>query len=513
MAENGKFVPGGAKKNPSSVPTEAIRAPVPPRATSLKPGGRQEALARNRKRRTYLYGGACIIVLLFSGWYYLQILPARKAAAIQAELAQRNKELEEIKKKEEEQKKISGAPLPSLSSLKVDTIPTGADVTIGAQTQKTPVEIKDLSAGSQSLKIEMPGYVPVEKDISLEQAKQLDLGIIRLVRKTGKLQLTSSSNKVEYTLTGPDHFTHSGSIKDSLDGLVEGDYTLVAKQGDWVLPPTSISVKYQQETVYDIKFPLSSIRLESEPSGATVRSGRAILGKTPFVLKDLRAGSRSFSFEMPNYKIAKIDVQLGEGENAEKSVKLDKNPDFTTSFDMIMIWVPEGYWVGKYEVSQRQYEKVMKNNPSFFRGLNRPVESVSWTEAVEFCKKATEKEREAGDLPDGYQFSLPTEGQWEYFLGDANIDTAVTSREEPLNSTADVGSSEPNQFGLYDVLGNVWEWCIDPFDPAGRLHVIRGGSWLSSNDNFPNSSIRNGAGENYRDKFTGFRCVLVKTSP
>ena len=510
MAENGKFVPGGAKKIPTSSPTQAIRAPAP-LSTSAKPGAKQEAL-RKKKRRYYLYSAGLLVAVLFLGWYYFRVIPARKAAAAaQIELAH-NKELEEAKRKEAEKEALMKQPV-LLSSVKIDTIPTGADVTLGTQTQKTPVEIKGLPAGPQTLKIEMPGYVPVQKEINLEEEKPLDLGAIPLVRKTGKLKLTSSLSKVEYILTGPEHYSRLGAVNDTISSLPEGEYTLVLKRFEWELAPIQLSIKYQQETDYEVNFPLSSIRLESDPAEATVRAGRTIIGKTPVFLKDLRTGLRFYSFELFGYKLAKMDIQLGEGENAEKKVKLEKNPDLKTSFGMIMIWLPEGYWVGKYEVSQQQYEKIMKNNPSAFRGLNRPVESISWTEAMEFCKKATEKENEEGNLPEGYQFALPTESQWEYFLGDANIETAVTSRGETLNSTADVGSSEPNQFGLYDVLGNVWEWCLDPFDPAGHLHVIRGGSWLSSNDNFPNSATRNGAGENYRDKFTGFRCVLVKENP
>jgi formylglycine-generating enzyme required for sulfatase activity len=82
------------------------------------------------------------------------------------------------------------------------------------------------------------------------------------------------------------------------------------------------------------------------------------------------------------------------------------------------------------------------------------------------------------------------------------------SRSTTLSSTQDVGSSEPNKYGLYDTLGNVWEWCADAFDDRGD-HSLRGGSWLSSMENFPNAETRSAGGPKYSDRFIGFRVVLV----
>ena len=76
------------------------------------------------------------------------------------------------------------------------------------------------------------------------------------------------------------------------------------------------------------------------------------------------------------------------------------------------------------------------------------------------------------------------------------------------SSTQPVGSSEPNKYGLYDTLGNVWEWCQDTADDNGA-HVLRGGSWLSSTENFPNAQTHSAGAANYADRFTGFRMVLV----
>ena len=152
---------------------------------------------------------------------------------------------------------------------------------------------------------------------------------------------------------------------------------------------------------------------------------------------------------------------------------------FTTSIGMELVWLPMGYWVGKTEVVQEQYLAVMSVNPSRWPGARRPVENVDWHEATRFCEQLTVKESAAGGLPDGWHFSLPTEQQWEYFVGDARLEDMVHARWEKLIplGTQSVASLTPNQYGLCDVRGNVWEWCSDWLDHKKIEKVLRGGSW------------------------------------
>ena len=91
-----------------------------------------------------------------------------------------------------------------------------------------------------------------------------------------------------------------------------------------------------------------------------------------------------------------------------------------------MIWMaPLKCWVGKYDVTQEQYEKVTGNNPSTYQGARMPVETVSWNEAVAYAKKLTLMERTANLLPEGYQYSLPTDAQYDVYVGNASLDDAV----------------------------------------------------------------------------------------
>ncbi|MBO4715392.1 MAG: formylglycine-generating enzyme family protein, partial [Verrucomicrobia bacterium] len=151
------------------------------------------------------------------------------------------------------------------------------------------------------------------------------------------------------------------------------------------------------------------------------------------------------------------------------------------------VTLTKGYWMGKYEVTQVQYKAIMGYNPSIFIGDNLPVEQVSWADAMEFCRKLTDK---LGDtLPKGYECSLPTEAQWEYAcragtMSSLNSGKNVTTAEKgekgvcynldevgwywmnggmknwnggknPLICTHPVGQKKPNAWGLYDMHGNV----------------------------------------------------------
>jgi formylglycine-generating enzyme required for sulfatase activity len=163
------------------------------------------------------------------------------------------------------------------------------------------------------------------------------------------------------------------------------------------------------------------------------------------------------------------------------------------------VTLTEGYWLGKTEVTQGQWEAVMGNDPCLSKGANRPVEQVSWTGTVEFCRKLTERERTAGHMPEGYAYALPTEAQWEYacragttgsYGGDGNLGEMGWYGENSGSETKPVVLKRANTWGLYDMHGNVWEWTASRFGSypsgsvrnyvgsnSGSCRVYRGGSW------------------------------------
>jgi formylglycine-generating enzyme required for sulfatase activity len=179
------------------------------------------------------------------------------------------------------------------------------------------------------------------------------------------------------------------------------------------------------------------------------------------------------------------------------------------------VHITKPYWLGKYEVTQAQWQAVMGNNPSNFKGARRPVEQVTSFDALAFCRKLTAQERAAGRLPAGFRYTLPTEAQWEYacragtttpFSTGSNLttDQANYDGNEPYNGhpkgedrkrTMDIGSFPANAWGFHDMHGNVWEWCGDwadgyssesATDPVGNTtgfnaswRIFRGGGWFT----------------------------------
>ena len=194
------------------------------------------------------------------------------------------------------------------------------------------------------------------------------------------------------------------------------------------------------------------------------------------------------------------------------------------------------FLMGRYPVTQAQYQAIMGNNPARFKGDYRPVEQVSWNDAMEFCDRLSKKL--------GQPYTLPSEAQWEYacragtttpfHFGEtittdlANYHGDYTYGAGPKGiyrkATTDVGSFPPNGFGLYDMHGNVWEWCLDHFHDSyngaptdgnawvtggdSDLRILRGGSW-NDDPRYCSCVCRYYYYPDVRYSYDGFRVVSV----
>jgi formylglycine-generating enzyme required for sulfatase activity/uncharacterized caspase-like protein len=189
------------------------------------------------------------------------------------------------------------------------------------------------------------------------------------------------------------------------------------------------------------------------------------------ILEMVKIPTGSFSMGSPN-----IEKDRNSSESPQHTVKV---PSF---------------FMGKFAVTQAQYQQLMGNNPARFKGENRPVEQVSWNDAVELCAKLSKQT--------GRTYRLPSEAEWEYacragtttpfYFGKtitsalANCRASTVYRSEPKGEyrqqTTEVGTFSPNAFGLYDMHGNVWEWCQDHWHDNYQGAPNDGSAWLSEDE-------------------------------
>jgi formylglycine-generating enzyme required for sulfatase activity len=196
-------------------------------------------------------------------------------------------------------------------------------------------------------------------------------------------------------------------------------------------------------------------------------------------------------------------------------------PPGTLARENAVVTISKGFYMGVFPVTQAQFKAVMGYNPAIFTSdKNRPVEMVNWFDAQDFCKKLTELT--------GKRIWLPTEAEWEYACRAGAMEFHGGNGEEALKkvgwyagngnqTTNPVGKLAPNAFGLYDMHGNVWEWCLDWYgdypkgnltDPkspdAGDARVLRGGSW-STRAEYCLAAYRFWFAPALRDHNVGFR--------
>jgi hypothetical protein len=256
-------------------------------------------------------------------------------------------------------------------------------------------------------------------------------------------------------------------------------------------------------------------------------------------------------------EVGKLKDDLGGVSALKLGVNLPLDPGFRYQFgEIILRWVQAGHFMmgsptsesnrddgerlhkvdltngvffAETECTQAQWEGVMGGNPSYFRigGRSRPVEQVSWEEAMEFCRKLTAKQRAEGVLPLHWEWRLPTEAEWEYAARAGTTDARYWKLDgiawysgNSDNAPHPVSQMQANAWGLHDMLGNVWEWCLDwhgdypsdgvtnPTGPiSGSFRVVRGGSW-NRNAGVIRAANRYRCVPSFRSNDLGFRPVL-----
>ena len=341
-------------------------------------------------------------------------------------------------------------PEPIYSMLDINSQPMGAKILIdGEDFGTTPRVIKNILVGEHTLSLVKQGCAKLEKTFTLKEKEMLSLN--------EKLE----SGKI-ITVT-----TDKEGDEIYVDGTFAGH------------SPLDVSMGYGQHTV------------------KAIRNGKSV--EKSFDVRE-NGGESSITFfgnQTITVKGVSFDMVYVEGGSFDMGATYEQVDNALDNEKPVHRVTLSGYYIGMYEVTQELWEAVMGSNPSYFKGAQNPVESVSYNDCQEFISRLY-------SLTDK-KFRLPTEAEWEYaarggnksrhykYSGSDNIDDVAWYWDNSgYYGTHAVGTKSPNELGIYDMSGNVWEWCSDlygdysaeaqtnPQGPSsGSLRVLRGGRWGS----------------------------------
>ncbi len=464
--------------------------------------------------------------------------------------------------------RVAPVQVPRPGELRVFSTPSGAAVSInGAPAGVTPASLlHQPSEKPLALDVFLPGHRRIRQSVTLKPGETRPITLPPLVAESGAVALQRGAAEFRLARATVHVDGQPVALKNNgrIDGLEVGDRLVEITHVDYEPWQQTVKVRDGQSTTVPVKLvprPATLLLALTGPTNVSltangkvlaVKNGRVALPADEQVTLEIAA---------PGFKTERRTLTLPPRKSETLTLTMEKIgvPEFGQSWivpDMELTLVPiaagqfamgsdstgelnerpvtqvtltKPFWLGRTEVTQREWVALMGSNPSRAAGEQLPVENVAWTDAMEFCRKLTERERAADRLPAGYVYTLPTEAQWEYacragttgdFAGD--IGELGWHEENSGGKSHGVATKRANPWGLHDMHGNVWEWCLDPWseklkggslsDPKGAAvganRVRRGGSFVIK-PSFCRSAFRGLAEQNQRLYNLGFRVALA----
>ena len=359
-----------------------------------------------------------------------------------------------------------------------------------------------LKEGMHLIEVKKNGYRSQQKTIQLSQQQKLDVAFGELVAILGNLS-------VNYKPFGADVYVDGKKLGQSprvFNGLLIGNHQVEVRKDGYATDKKSVTISEGQ--TMSISGTLSSTPVSSS-NGNTSSSSLVSGGNT---------------ISIPVKKGISIDMVKVEAGTFMMGATSEMENPYSWEKPVHQVTLPHDYYMGKYEVTQALWKTVMGSNPSYFKGDDLPVEEVSWEDCQEFISKLNSMI--------GRKFRLPTEAEWEYaarggkksrgyqYGGSSNISDVAWYDGNSGSKTHPVGMKQANELGIYDMSGNVYEWCQDwkgsyvnssQTNPTGAVsgsyRVYRGGSWYYD-ARYCRSSYRNSGAPGCHLNRLGLRLVL-----
>jgi eukaryotic-like serine/threonine-protein kinase len=330
-------------------------------------------------------------------------------------------------------------------------------------------------------------------------------------------------------------------------------HQLIAHLDGWSDEEQNIDVVAQRDNAAHFVFANGSVKITSAPGGATVIANGKDLGQTPLVIEEVKPGEVSYELRLSGYELGSVVGKVEPQQQTFLAARLEKTlgptpgQPFTNSLGMKFVPLGE-IQISVWETRVQDYQAFCRATgrrfeaADFTQTATDPVVKVNWFDAMAFCKWLTEKEHNENVIEERQVYRLPTDAEWSMAVGLLNESGETPELRDgkiknefpwgkqwpPPNgagnyaavsgrghiATKPVGSFKANSVGLFDLGGNVWEWCLDSYKGGSSATsrdwgVLRGGSWATRNRLEMQSSYRNVVDRNDRDVIYGFRCVLA----
>ncbi len=398
------------------------------------------------------------------------------------------------------------------AKLTVTCATTEADIYINEEKKGRTSWNGTLDPGNYLIEARKEGFITQQKSITLSDNQNIQVDFQALVARTGQLDIDYKPINAEVWIDGK----KAGTAPDLFKNLTLGDHKVEIRKEGYQSETKTVTIAEGQTATLSGSLTALTSSSSTMSISSTVSASSSTSTST---VSSTTQGKQTFTVNGVSFTMIRVEggtFTMGATKEQGSDAGDDEKPAHKVALS--------SFSIGETEVTQELWEAVMGSNPSYFKSSKRPVEQVSWDDCQEFINKLNDKT--------GKEFRLPTEAEWEYaargghrsqkykYNGSNSIGDVAWYIDNSGSTTHDVATKLSNELGLYDMSGNVWEWCSDWYGKyiekkqknpkglqSGQARVGRGGCWGYSAWRC-RPSYRNGFDPGGRYYILGFRLAF-----